>query len=161
MPKSYYPTLFEQSDRDSWKDHLDKRGFVVIKDILNHSSVETSLNQFKSDWKTVAPDFSFTDVETWKVKNTPIMWSKGMCVFSGLPQSDFMWGLRLNSNIQTVFKHVYDTNELVCSLDGMSVFLDTTHKSKSWLHVDQNPKNTIYSIQGAINMLPVKSNKDA
>ena len=33
-------------------------------------------------------------------------------------------------------------------------------KSKSWLHIDQNPNNNIYSIQGSYNFMPV-NNDDA
>ena len=162
MPvQSYYPTLFDKSNTEGWLSHLDNRGFVVIKNVLTPSELEKSKSQFIADWKKVCPQFSFSDQTTWNINNTPIMWSKGMCVFSGLPQSDFMWNLRTNKEIQNIFKKIYQTDNLVSSLDGLSVFLDNSHKSKSWLHIDQNPKNEIYSIQASFNLLPVKSNKDA
>ena len=162
MPtQSYYPTLFDRSDTEKWLSHLDDRGFVVIKNVLTPLELEKSKSQFVTDWKKVCPNFNFNDKSSWNINNTPIMWSKGMCVFSGLPQSDFMWNLRTNKEVQDIFKKIYKTDNLVCSLDGLSVFLDNTHKSKSWLHIDQNPKNDIYSIQGSFNLLPVKSNKDA
>jgi len=158
---SYYPTLFDKSNTEGWLSHLDDRGFVMIKNVLTPSELEKSKSQFIADWKKVCPQFSFSDPSTWTINNTPIMWSKGMCVFSGLPQSNFMWNLRTNDDIQNIYKKIYQTDSLVTSLDGLSVFLDNTHKSKSWLHIDQNPKNDIYSIQGSFNLLPVKSNKDA
>ena len=86
-------------------------------------------------------------------------WSKGMCVFSGVAQSDFMWHLRTNSDIQQIFKEIYNTDDTVTSLDGFSVFIDNTHKSKSWLHIDQNHSNTVYSVQGAINLLQLNHQK--
>ena len=50
-----------------------------------------------------------------------------MCVFSGLPQSDFMWNLRTNKEVQNIFKKIYQTDNLVCSLDGIvRFFLDNT-----------------------------------
>jgi len=162
MPtQSYCPTLFDKTDTDNWQNHLNDNGFVVIKNVLNPNDLENSKTQFIDDWSKVCPKFDFNDRSTWTINNTPIMWSKGMCVFSGLPQSDFMWKLRTNIDIQNIYKRIYQTDNLVASLDGLSVFLDNTHKSKSWLHIDQNPKNEIYSIQGSFNLLPVESNKDA
>ena len=89
------------------------------------------------------------------------MYGKGMLVFNGFGQSDAMWNLRTNNTILSIFKKIYDCEELVTSLDGFSVFVSHDQKSKSWLHVDQNPKNSIYSIQGAYNFLPVKNESDA
>ena len=42
-----------------------------------------------------------------------------------------------------------------------SVFLSKEQKSKPWLHIDQNPSNTVYSIQGAYNFMPVRNVNDA
>ena len=89
------------------------------------------------------------------------MYGKGMLVFNGFGQSDAMWNLRTNKTILSVFKKIYDCEELVTSLDGFSAFVSHEQKSKSWLHVDQNPKNSIYSIQGAYNFIPVKNDSDA
>lgn len=98
---------------------------------------------------------TFSDKDTWGIANTPMIYNKGLAVFNGFGQSYFMWSIRLNSNIQKIFKQIHNTEELVVSLDGFSVFLSSKQKSPSWLHIDQNPNNMIYSIQGAYNFFPV------
>ena len=85
------------------------------------------------------------------------MFGKGMAVYKGFGQSDFMWSLRTNATIQSVFKSAYDSDELVTSLDGFSVFVSNLQKSKPWLHVDQNPINQLYSLQASYNFFPVRS----
>ena len=103
----------------------------------------------KKDWITVSPNFDFSDKTTWGIENTPMVYGKGTAVFNGFGQSDFLWNLRLNMDIQKIFQEIHGTEELVVSQDGFSVFLSNKQKSKPWLHVDQNPINPIYSIQDA------------
>lgn len=151
------PELFEIVDSDNWKAHLDKEGFVVIKNVLSNEEMEASFQQFKTDWNHVSPNFNFEDKSTWIIDNSPLMFGKGMAVFNGFGQSDFMWGLRTNSNIQSIYEKVYnvDKDELCVSFDGFSLFLTNKQKSQPWIHIDQNPKNDMYSIQGAYNFKPV------
>lgn len=156
------PKLFEISDTKSWKNHLDKEGYVVIKNILSHEEKNRHFRNFQKDWNHVSPNFDFDDKSTWSIENTPIMFGKGMAVFNGFGQSDFMWGLRTNNNVLTIFENVYDVkrDNLCVSFDGFSVFLSDKQKSQPWIHIDQNPANLMYSIQGSYNFKPV-GKKDA
>ena len=153
---SIEPTIYDISQDNLWINHLDEEGYVVIKDILNDEDYNKSFNLFKKDWNQVSPNFVFENKKTWNIKNTPMMFGKGMAVFNGFGQSDFMWSLRTNSNIKSIFSSIHNTEDLVVSLDGFSVFISDKQKSKSWLHVDQNPKNSIYCIQGSYNFFPVE-----
>ena len=159
---SITPELFDLTDQQNWKKHLDENGYSVIKNILDETEYDTAFNLFKKDWNEVSPSFKFDDKSTWGIETTPIMFGKGMATFNGFGQSDFMWNLRTNSKIQSIFKYIYSleqpSNGLVSSLDGFSVFISNKQKSKSWLHVDQNPVNTMYSIQGSYNFLKVGEN---
>ena len=79
-----------------------------------------------------------------------------MAVYSGWGHSNFMWSLRTDPRIYGIFEKLYETTELVCSFDGFSTFFDSKiQKSPSWLHVDQNPKTSMNSYQGAYNFLKV------
>ena len=155
---SITPELFDLTDQQNWKKHLEEQGYAVIKNILDETEYETAFNLFKKDWNEVSPSFKFDDKSTWGIETAPIMFGKGMATFNGFGQSDFMWNLRTNSKIQSIFKYIHSTDELVTSLDGFSVFISNKQKSKSWLHVDQNPVNTMYSIQGSYNFLKVDEN---
>jgi len=114
------------------------------------------LDLFKKEWNIVSPNFDWDDSSTWTIENCPMMFGKGMSVFNGFGQSEFMWSLRTNPKIYQLYQKIFDTKELVVSLDGFSVFISSKQKSKSWLHIDENPENPIYSIQGAYNFLEVK-----
>ena len=149
------PITFEIDDFTNWQKYLVDEGYVVIKDILSLEEHDTVFNLFRNDINLVSSAFDILDSSTWKIENTPLMYGKGMAVFNGFGQSDFMWKLRTNPNIQNIFKKVHNCEELVTSLDGFSLFVNKNQKSKSWLHIDQNPINTIYSIQGSYNLFEV------
>ena len=162
------PPIFDKDKKDEWKAYLETEGFAVIGNIQTEEEMITGYNQFIKDLKSVSPRFnSDSDSDSGSLTSSldintcPIMFGKGMGVFNGFGQSDGMWHLRTNKTIQSIFKEIYNTDELVTSLDGFSLFVSKAQKSKSWLHIDQNPKNKIYSIQGSYNYLPVKDVKDA
>ena len=161
MSKLLAPELFNKDDIEQWQKFLKDEGYVVIRNILTDSEYNKGLELFKQDIETVSPKFNFDDQSTWTIDTCPLMFGKGMAVFNGFGQSDFMWHLRTNQTIQSIFKQVYDTDELVTSMDGFSLFVSKDQKSKPWLHIDQNPKNKMYSIQGAYNYKPVASSDDA
>lgn len=152
------PQLFHPDDIDAWQVHLDNEGYVVISDIQTKEEIEIGSNLFVKDIKEVSPKFKHQEAD---ITTCPIMYGKGMAVFNGWGQSDFMWHIRQNKTIQSIFKTIYGTDELVVSLDGFSMFVSKEQKSKPWLHIDQNPVNKIYSIQGAYNYFPVSSSEDA
>jgi|TARA_R110001592_G_scaffold38668_15_gene127510 hypothetical protein len=152
---TYTPQLYSIDDDNAWKTYLDNYGFVVIKDILNVGIYSDLFTQFYLDWSHVTPNFNFHDVNTWKPENSPMMWDIGMITGYGLGHAKFQWGLRTNENILNIWKKLHNTNDLVVSYDGFSVFFSPEQQSGTWLHVDQNPKDTLYSVQGAYNFLSV------
>ena len=141
MSLPFNPPIFKPDQTSEWEKHLEEEGYVVINDILSNVELLAGINLFKQDLATVSPRFDFDDSSTWSIETCPLMFGKGMAVFNGFGQSDFMWHLRLNPKIQSIFKQIYSTNDLVTSLDGFSMFISKAQKSKPWLHVDQNPKN--------------------
>jgi len=150
---SFTPILHDFSD--AWRTHLDVEGYAVISSVLSDDEYHEAFGLFKKDWNYVSPRFDFEDKTTWGIENAPLMYGKGMAVFNGFGQSDFMWYLRTRSKFKDIFKKIHDTEDLVTSMDGFSVYLSNKQKSKSWLHVDQNPKNPLHSIQGSYNFRPV------
>ena len=156
---TYIPDLYDKEDIYGWKNALNKDGYVVIKDILDGDSYLKGYDLFKQAWNEVSPRFDFTDKSTWIPENSPMMWDQGMITWNGLGQSDFQWHLRTNENIINIFKNLHETDELVVSFDGFSVFLTPEQKSRMWLHIDQNPHKPLVkeceSIQGAYNFFSV------
>ena len=159
MSQPFTPPLFKPDEVENWKKYLEDEGFVVISDILQPDQYNTGLELFKKDMSIVSPRFDFSNSDTWNINTCPLMFGKGMAVFNGFGQSDFMWHIRTNSTVQSIFKNVYSTNDLVTSFDGFSMFVSKSQKSKSWLHIDQNPANQMYSVQSAYNYYPVKDSR--
>ena len=157
--KPFKPPVFNHADYESWKVFLQEEGYVVLKDILSLEEIETAFNLFKKDINSVSPRFQFDNPETQNINSLPAMYGKGMLVFNGFGQSDAMWNLRTNKTILSVFKKIYDCEDLVTSLDGFSVFVSHEQKSKSWLHIDQNPKNSIYSFKVLIIFFQLKTDR--
>ena len=151
---TYTPPTFSL-DNNQALDFLNKNGYVVFSDVLSSNQKTDFFNCFSDDMKTLSPNFSLSDKNTWTIKNYPGMFGKGMCVFNGIGQSNFMWYLRTNKGIQTIFKKMYSTDDIVTSFDGCSIFCSNKQRSKSWHHVDQNPSNTMLSYQSSYNYYPV------
>ena len=126
------PPTFDVNNYNNWSEFLEHEGYVVIRDILNSEEKNDFFMTFKQDFNTLSPDFNFDDPNTWSIKTYPGMFGKGMCVFNGTGQSNFMWKLRLNSKIQSIYKNIYNTDELITSLDGFSFFFSKKQKTKSF-----------------------------
>jgi hypothetical protein len=156
---SVCPPNFNLNDHINWKKHLDDEGYVVINNIFNKATIDQAIELFWKDWCQVSPEFKRYDPTTWSIQTSPMMFAKGMAVFNGFGQSDFMWNLRLQPEIIDIFTKVHGTNDLITSFDGFSVFFSKKQKSpKDWWHIDQHPDNPIYTVQGAYNFLPVGEN---
>jgi ectoine hydroxylase-related dioxygenase (phytanoyl-CoA dioxygenase family) len=156
MAKNFRPPVYQQDDFTNWKQHLDQEGYVVICNVLEHNQINTGTELFWKDWNEVSPGFIKSDPTTWSIQTSPMMFAKGMAVFNGFGQSDFMWYLRTRKPIIDIFSKIHDTSDLITSFDGFSVFFSKKQKSpKGWWHIDQHPTNPVYTIQGAYNFLPV------
>jgi ectoine hydroxylase-related dioxygenase (phytanoyl-CoA dioxygenase family) len=150
-----YPPIFTRDDTEGYLKYLDDNGYVVIGDMLEPAVQSILVEKFWECWTECSPGFDRFDKTTWTIKNSPMMFAKGMAVFSGLTHSDFAWETRLQGRIRDVFTEVHKTDKLAVSFDGFSVFFTKNQKTPSWLHTDQNPENTEYCVQGAYNFLPV------
>jgi ectoine hydroxylase-related dioxygenase (phytanoyl-CoA dioxygenase family) len=154
--KNFTPQIYQQDDFTNWKQHLDQEGYVVICNVLQHNQINTGIEHFWKDWNTVSPGFIRNDPKTWSINTAPIMFAKGMAVFNGFGQCDFMWFLRTQQPFKNIFSNVHGTEDLITSFDGFSVFFSKKQKSpKDWFHIDQHPDNPDYTVQGAYNFFPV------
>jgi hypothetical protein len=149
------PPIYSITDLEQINDNLIKEGYVVIRDILTTTERNDLLHLFKKEFNSVSPNFNFSDKTTWNKYTFPGMFGKGICSFNGFGQSDFMWSLRTNIKIQEIFKQIYNTNELISSMDGFSLFISNDQKSKQWNHIDQNPSNPVLSYQSSYNLFSV------
>ena len=80
---TYTPPTFSL-DNNQALDFLTKNGYVVFSDVLSSNQKTDFFNCFSDDMKTLSPNFSLSDKNTWTIKNYPGMFGKGMCVFNGV-----------------------------------------------------------------------------
>ena len=158
--KNINPQLFNLEDVQDWKKNFYEEGYVVIKDIISSNENKEATSLFKKEWKIVSPNFDWEDKHTWTTKNIPMVYGKGMAMFNGFGQSQFMWYLRTKKNVKEAFVCLFEDEDLVVSFDGFSVFLSKKQKSPIWLHQDQRSQDNTISVQGMVNLCPVSS-KDA
>lgn len=147
------PQIFVLEDTQQWLNHLHDEGFVVIGDAISVQDANESLEMFKNEFTYVSPNFDWNNTETWTTNNLPMVINKSSVVYNGFGQSDSNWNLRLKSRAKEAFSHVFETDELITSFDGFSLFLSDKQKSLSWLHQDQRPEDTRLSVQGILNIM--------
>jgi ectoine hydroxylase-related dioxygenase (phytanoyl-CoA dioxygenase family) len=150
------PTLFEVQNDVEWKKYLEEEGYVVIQNVMRDEDITQAFGIFMNDMKCVSQSFDIENLKTYAIEFTPMMFSKGMAVFNGFGNCDFMWYLRTNPSIKNIYERLYNEKDLCVSMDGFSMFVSSEQKPGQWLHVDQHPDNDIYSIQGAYSFLPVE-----
>lgn len=124
-----YINLFLSAEMD-FKTELAEKGYCVIENILSSDEVESILNDYR----------------TWLDSNDQI---KGLHnkisphgIFKQFQAGNqrHAWRIRTHPNVQNVFKTLWNTEELVVSLDGSCwIPADVQRKDNIWTHTDQAP----------------------
>lgn len=153
------------SPRDSvaFKDFLEEHGFVVISGVLDEAEVATAVDLL---WNFVEKSgMTKNDPASWKDENFRKIASleSGIIARGGIGQSDFQWYCRTRPSVIEVFSCVYDTRDLLTSLDGGNIFRpwqakDILHQCTSggWMHVDQGRLlRGMQCIQGLVTLTDV------
>jgi len=157
---------FNLQDTNSWKEHLNEHGFVVIAGIINQEQIEHA-NRLLWDFLEASDKRNQIDREnssSWQDSRMPgCGWpakkEDGIINSRGIGQSSFMWYLRGMPLVKEAFASIWGTDALVSSFDGASVFrpygIDKSWKLKKqhWYHVDQaHSKRGLRCIQGLVTL---------
>ena len=159
MTELYHPSIFDVQDYRQWLDYLNIEGYVVIGNVLSVNERDAWKNGMFDMLNYLHPNFNKIDRSTWINRNMPRSFGKAIQHENGICQCKYVWELRTNPIIKEIFSRVHNTNDLVSSMDAISISWSKKNKSKSWAHVDQNPTirgGELYSIQGAYNYYPVE-----
>lgn len=96
--------------------------------------------------------------ETVNEQHLPIINEKDMCAGYGLPHETFAWDIRAEPGVVGAFEKVYETEDLIVSLDAMNLsFPDRKDlkENKPWPHQDQDRTRPGFRcLQGLVNLLP-------
>ena len=126
--------IFDPKDTDGWLPHLEKEGYCVLKSVLSLKSVNEIIDMI---WEDMEKLFGAQrgDFTTWG--NIPN--GTAGIVSKGLPQTRGPWQARGNENIREVFRQIWETDDLLVSMDSVLCWLPW------WLNSNWKPFTGWYS----------------
>ena len=101
------------------KHELEENGYTIIPNVLNESEINEYYNEFHK-WYNSIPNL---DVIHKKVD------PHGIFKHHYISHQSHGWLIRLNQNVQNVFRHLWDTDDLIVSFDG-SCYIEKEAKIK-------------------------------
>merc|ERR1719305_54449 len=116
-PKLSY--RFDIKDSQAWKSHLEQKGFVVVSRALKQEEVLQTRSLLWDDLETTVPKLSRSDVNTW---DTPWRGDGGPGIKAELAQTAAAWHVRGAPGVKEIFAHIWDTDDLIVSMDGVIVW---------------------------------------
>ena len=144
VPPLLIPSVFPMEATKAWRAHLEKEGYVVIRDILGES-MDSYLRLLLSDINNVNPKAKLQSLDEVQDLNHLGLQRRGLLYTLGFPHGKFAWAIRQNSRVRDVWRDLFQTQELMGSVDVPAISCnETSFKIASkethdeWLHWDQN-----------------------
>ncbi|PCI94536.1 hypothetical protein COB11_03740 [Candidatus Aerophobetes bacterium] len=118
---------------------LEELGYCVIPNVLSAAEAETLYQRVWHEFiENAWPNCKMDDRSNWK-ETFPMHNRRG--IFSGpAGQTQVMWDLRQDQRIVDVFAKLWNTNDLIVSMDGLSFMCPPEIREgyiEPWPHVDQ------------------------
>ena len=113
---------FSPQDAAGYKDFLEEHGFVVIRGVLEGAEVAAAADLF---WQFIGEyGMQRHDPSSWTDENFCKIGSIGSGIIArrGFGQSACQWFCRTRPHVARVFCSIYDTPDLLTSLDGGNIF---------------------------------------
>jgi len=147
-PENLNPTLFHMDD-PLWLGHLQREGYVVIRNVLQKTDVKKALDHLLEDIRSFSPSAKKASNlgQVCKADFPPMM--NGTMVSLGMPHASFAWFVRCHPRIQKVFGMLFPRKTLTGSVDLLFISAPGTASDdrratnvshNQWLHVDQNER---------------------
>eukprot|EP00455_Lapot_gusevi_P031170 TRINITY_DN3368_c0_g1_i3.p1 TRINITY_DN3368_c0_g1~~TRINITY_DN3368_c0_g1_i3.p1 ORF type:complete len:340 (+),score=32.95 TRINITY_DN3368_c0_g1_i3:67-1086(+) len=143
----------KQWEQDELLRPLVEKGWVVIPGVLNQEQVAAALDGFYSWFENFGTGFDRNDPETWNSKTMPAN-IHGIYQHYSIGQTQFVWDIRQNPAVKSVFERLWNTDDLRVSFDGAS-FMPPVKRGaeKPWLHSDSGSEAGV-CVQGLVNLFP-------
>ena len=166
LPITYqHVPRFQPGSRESI-DYLDEHGYVVIANALTNDEAATAVSKLWDYLEALGTGINRNDPNTWDNERWPTAVHGGILPGHGIGQCDAQWYIRDVPNVRQSFAAVWDTEELLVSFDGVSLWRPWSFNPEwktglggSWLHIDQHPlgRPGKQCVQGLVNLLPTTS----
>ncbi|MEM7019692.1 MAG: phytanoyl-CoA dioxygenase family protein [Pseudomonadota bacterium] len=144
-------------------DYLEEEGFVVFANALSNDEAAQSLSMLWDYLEELGTGIDRNDIDTWGDERWPTAVHGAILPSHGIGHCAAQWFIRDVPNVKTCFGQVWDTEELLVSFDGVTIWRPWTHneawrtnEGNSWLHIDQHPigRPGKHCVQGLVNLLP-------
>ena len=160
------------------KDKLGSYGLCVVQGVIDQGEVARLQRE---TWQMVTEmlrdmrdpntgddvPFDINNPDSWFAINDIGSFHAYLIKNYGIGQSDVSWQLRRNERVRKLYEILYDTKDLIVSMDSMGIRpgpprektkdgkKDSTQgefKNTSWLHTDQGPARKINTIQSFVSL---------
>ena len=102
--------------------HLEQHGYVVISDVLNEDEVDMAKNLIWQHLEGLKSPFKIKrgQINTWN--QWPGRHEAGIIEDFGSGNSQAQWFIRSVPNVKNVFAQIWQTRNLLSSMDGIGIF---------------------------------------
>ena len=136
--------MAQSFDISSIKSQLSEHGWCIIPNVLTLDEIKEAKRLFYQ-WQATIPDHD-------RIHNS--IDPHGIYKHHEVGQQEHAWFIRTNPKVQSVFKGLWDCDELISSFDG-SCYIPKSCKKKDsiWTHSDQSPLvNELSCYQGIVSL---------
>jgi len=144
-------------DTNNIKETIEKHG-VAIAPLLDSSECNEMINNKWEMLEHLTKKFNTpinrNDKNTYKQIHELFPNHKMLLQHWKVGHSKLTWNVRQNPKVIDAFKKIWETDDLITSFDGASIYIldKPTRESKSWFHVDQSyTRNGFECIQSWVN----------
>ena len=141
---------------------LEEQGFVVFAEALSPDQAETALSKLWDYLEELGTGVDRGQVSTWDDDRWPTAVHGAILPSYGIGHCDAQWYIRDAGKVQQCFAQVWETDDLLVSFDGVSIWRPWTYneawrtnEGNSWLHIDQHPigRPGRHCVQGLVNLI--------
>ena len=160
---TYQPvTRFEVGDPAA-TNYLEKEGFVVFASALTENQADHAITLLWDYLEGLGTGVDRNQIETWDDDRWPTTVHGAILPSYGIGHTAAQWYIRDIANVKNAFAQVWDTDDLLVSFDGVTIWRPWTYnpawktnEGNSWLHIDQHPigRPGKHCVQGLVNLLP-------
>lgn len=154
---------FEPGSAESL-NYLDEEGFVVYANVLDAQQTGCALGLMWDYLEGLSTGIDREDKNTWTDDRWPTAVHGGILPSYGVGHSEMQWYLRDVDKVSKCFASIWDTDELLTSFDGITIWRPWTYRKEwktnlgtDWLHIDQHPvgRPGKHCFQGVLNLMEV------
>lgn len=135
-------TSLSETTDTSVRQELEEFGYTVVPNVLAEDECKNAYRMFH-EWKNTIPDHDYIHYNV-----DP----HGIYKYHQAGHTKHAWYIRTRPKVQSVFKDIWRTEELIVSFDGCCYIpKNLSKKDKNWTHSDQAPTSQgLQCIQGFV-----------